>query len=165
MPRPVPQRAQLPWSLVAGMMVLLLGAAPALPESLTVTLSNQQLYSQPSFTSPAVSPVPQGAPVTLLRREGDWVQVDYQGKQGWLHKAAVAGGGPAVSLPALLGGGPVRQTRHDEVALAGKGFTPEVEAGFRQKNPGLNYAQVEAVERIQVDPAALQAFLREGGLN
>jgi uncharacterized protein YgiM (DUF1202 family) len=156
------------WLGVVLLGVALLVAFPSggWPQNLTVSLSNQQLYSQPSFTSPPVAPVPQGAQVSLISREGDWVQVDYQGKRGWLHKAAVAGGGPPLSgLPALLSGGPVRQTTHDEVALAGKGFTPEVEAGFRQKNPGLNYAQVDEVERLQVDPARLQAFLQEGGLN
>lgn len=152
--------------LLLGAMFFLVFPSGGWSQNLTVSLSNQQLYSQPSFTSPPVMPVPQGAQVTLISRQGDWVQVEFQGKRGWLHKAAVAGGGsPVGGLPALLGGGPVRQTTHDEVALAGKGFTPEVEAGFRQKNPGLNYAQVEEVERFQVDPAKLQAFLQEGGLN
>ncbi len=153
-------------AVLLGIMLLVVLPPGGWSQSLTVSLSNQQLYSEPSFTSPPVAPVPQGAQVTLITRQGDWVQVDYQGKRGWLHKAAVGGGGPSVSgLPALLGGGPVRQTTQDEVALAGKGFTPEVEASFRQKNPGLNYAQVDEVERFQVDPARLQAFLQEGGLN
>lgn len=152
--------------MLLGAMFLLVFPSGGWSQNLTVSLSNQQLYSQPGFTSPPVMPVPQGAQVTLISRQGDWVQVEFQGKRGWLHKAAVAGGGPPVGgLPALLGSGPVRQTTHDEVALAGKGFTPEVEAGFRQKNPGLNYAQVDEVERFQVDPAKLQAFLQEGGLN
>ncbi len=133
---------------------------------LTVSMPNQQVYSQPSFTSPVVAPVPQGAQVTLVRQEGDWYQINFQGKVGWLHRAAVAAGGPSpAALPGLLTAKPVQPAQADEVALAGKGFTPEVEAGFRQKNPGLNYAQVEAVERLQVDPAKLSAFLKEGGLN
>jgi hypothetical protein len=67
-------------------------------------------------------------------------------------------------MPGLLTGGPVKEAKTDEVALAGKGFTPEVESGFRQKNPGLNYASVDQVERFQVNPAQLATFIREGGL-
>ncbi len=148
-----------------GVAVLLIGAAAGWGRSLTVSQANQQLYSQPSFTSPPVAPVPQGAPVNLVRQEGDWYQVEYQGKTGWLHKAALAAGTSVpVGLSGFLGAKPVREAKSDEVALAGKGFTPEVEAGYRQKNPGLNYAQVDLVERFQVDPAQLSAFLKEGGL-
>jgi len=39
-----------------------------------------------------------------------------------------------------------------------------VEAGYRQKNPGLNYAQVDQVEQFQVNSGQLAAFIREGGL-
>ncbi|MEJ2069853.1 MAG: hypothetical protein P8X58_05505 [Syntrophobacterales bacterium] len=45
-----------------------------------------------------------------------------------------------------------------------KGFTPEVEASYRQKNPSLNYAQVDEVERFRVNPTQLAAFIKEGGL-
>ena len=41
---------------------------------------------------------------------------------------------------------------------------PEVEAGYRQKNPSLNYAGVDEVERFQVSPTQLAAFIKEGGL-
>lgn len=98
-----------------------------------------------------------------MSRSGDWVQVNYQGKTGWLHKTAFPQA-VGVKMPGLLTGGPVRETKSDEVALGGKGFTPEVEAGYRQKNPGLNYAQVDQVEQFQVNPTQLATFAREGGL-
>ena len=68
------------------------------------------------------------------------------------------------SLPGLLTGTPVKQTSSDEVALAGKGFTPEVETGYRAKHPEMDFAQVDKVESFKVDPATLQAFIKEGDL-
>jgi hypothetical protein len=68
------------------------------------------------------------------------------------------------SLPGLLTGTPVKQTSNDEVALAGKGFTPEVETGYRAKHPEVDFAQVDKVETFKVDPATLQAFIKEGDL-
>jgi hypothetical protein len=77
--------------------------------------------------------------------------------------APTAGWGQ-LSLPGLLGGTPVQQTKSDEVALAGKGFTPEVETGYRAKHPEMNFAQVDTIETFKVDPAALQTFIKEGDL-
>ena len=50
-----------------------------------------------------------------------------------------------------------------EVALAGKGFNPEVEAEYK-KDPTLNYAAVDAMEAHVVQPAALSSFIAQGGL-
>jgi hypothetical protein len=75
-----------------------------------------------------------------------------------------AGWGQVLNLPGLLTGAPVQQTSSDEVALAGKGFTPEVESGYRSKHPEMDFAQVDKIESFKVDPAALQTFIKEGDL-
>jgi hypothetical protein len=72
--------------------------------------------------------------------------------------------GQVLNLPGLITGTPVQQTSSDEVALAGKGFTPEVENGYRAKHPEMDFAQVDKVETFKVDPATLQAFIKEGDL-
>jgi hypothetical protein len=69
-----------------------------------------------------------------------------------------------LSLPGLITGTPAKQTSSDEVALAGKGFTPEVESGYRAKHPEMDFAQVDKVESFGVNPATLQAFIKEGDL-
>ena len=141
------------------------GVGLGVAETLKVDRPDMQLYEGPNFGSTPLGPVPVGSEVTVLSRSGDWVQVRYQDKTGWLHKLAFPQAqGPGVGLPGLLTGGPVQETRSDEVALAGKGFTPEVEAGYRQKNPSLNYAAVDQVERFTVSPTQLAAFKKEGGL-
>jgi hypothetical protein len=147
-------------------MMLLLSAGPGWARTLTVSQPNQQIYQEANFASTPLGAVPQGAKVNLIRQEGEWYKVDYQGTIGWLHRQAVPEAAPAkMDFSKMLLGGPVKETSSDEVALAGKGFTPEVEAGFRQKNPGLAYAQMDKVEAFGVDPAQLQKFVTEGGLN
>ena len=148
--------------LVAGWCA---GSGLVLAETLKVERPDMQLYEGPNFGSTSLGPVPVGAEVDVLSRSGDWVEVNYQGKKGWLHKLAFPQAkGRGFKLPGLITGGPVQETKSDEVALAGKGFTPEVEASYRQKNPSLNYAQVDEVERFQVSPTQLAAFIKEGGL-
>ncbi len=77
---------------------------------------------------------------------------------------APTAGWAQLRLPGLLGGTPVQQTKSDEVALAGKGFTPEVESGYRSKHPEMNFAEVDKVETFKVDPATMQTFIKEGDL-
>jgi len=151
------------WVLLLLLVGLLAGFSPSMAETLKVERANTQLYQSPSFGSTTLGTVPAGSEVAVMSRSGDWVQVNYEGKTGWLHKTAFPQAS-GMNLPGMLTGGPVRETKSDEVALAGKGFTPEVEAGYRQKNPGLNYAMVDQVEQFQVDPTQLATFVREGGL-
>ena len=104
--------------------------------------------------------------MNVEHQAGDWYKVEYQGKTGWLNRQAfpAPATGSKFSLGGLLTGTPVKQTSSDEVALAGKGFTPEVESGYRAKHPEMDFAQVDKVESFEVDPATLQAFIKEGDL-
>jgi uncharacterized protein YgiM (DUF1202 family) len=162
--RPVYASGPILWVLLLLLVGVLTGLTPGLAESLRVERANTQLYSSPNFGSASLGTVPSGAEVAVMSRSGDWVQVNYQGKTGWLHKTVF----PRAASPGLPGGlltsGPARETKSDEVAMAGKGFNSDVEAGYRQKNSGLNYASVDQLERFQVNPTQVAAFAREGGL-
>jgi hypothetical protein len=153
------------YCLVLGLALVFLVPALAWGEVLKVTQPNQSLYPDPDFASTPVASVPVGATVNVEHQAGDWYKVEYQGKTGWINRQAFpAPQKSKFSLPGLLFGTPVKQTSSDEVALAGKGFTPEVESSYRSKHPEMNFAQVDKVESYRVNPATLQAFIKEGDL-
>ena len=52
----------------------------------------------------------------------------------------------------------------DEVELAGRGFTPQVEGQYREKNPNLDFSHVDKIEKTAIDPGELEAFVNEGKL-
>jgi len=79
---------------------------------------------------------------------------------GWINRTSVMEGGVALSSKPGGGGGASR----DEVELAGRGFTPDVEEKYRGDHPDLDFSHVEAIEQTQVDFAELEAFVAEGGL-
>jgi Bacterial SH3 domain len=149
--------------LLAGLMLLWLTAGVGLAQTYKVVQSKQQLYAEPNFSANALGSVPEGTEVQIVQQSGGWYQVEYQGQKGWLAQQAFPSG-KKYDLSNLLKGKAVQESKTDEVALAGKGFTPEVEADYRQKHPNLNYAQVDQVEKFEVNPAQLQTFQREGGL-
>jgi uncharacterized protein YgiM (DUF1202 family) len=152
--------------LALALLTLLLLPGIAMAETMKVTQPNQSLYPDPDFASAPVASVPVGAAVTVLQQAGDWYQVEYQGQRGWLNRQAfpAPAAGSWFNPVGLLTGAPVKETSSDEVALAGKGFTPEVESSYKQKHPEAKYAEVDQVEAQQVAPAKLQAFITEGGL-
>ena len=51
-----------------------------------------------------------------------------------------------------------------EIALAGKGFSEEVEKQYKNLNRNLDYAWIDRMERFQVSPEEMQAFLKQGEL-
>jgi hypothetical protein len=159
-------RKSVRYLLALGLALALLAPTICGAEVLKVTQPNQSLYPDPDFASAPVGTVPVGAEVNVEHQAGDWYKVEYEGKTGWLNRQAFPqpATGSKFSLGGLLTGTPVKQTSSDEVALAGKGFTPEVESGYRSKHPEMDFAQVDKVESYKVDPATLQAFIKEGDL-
>ncbi|MCX5891762.1 MAG: SH3 domain-containing protein [Deltaproteobacteria bacterium] len=151
-----------------GLALLALWLAPgiALGETLKVCQPNQCLYPDPDFAGTSIVSVPEGAAVNVLEQKGDWYKVEYQGKSGWINRQAFPAPEKSskFSLGGILGIAPVKETSSDEAALAGKGFTPEVEASYKSKHPEMKFAEVDKVEANTVDPAKLQAFIKEGGL-
>ncbi len=123
--------------LALGLALVFLMPGTGWGEVLKVAQPNQSLYPDPDFSSTPVASVPEGAEVNVETQAGDWYKVEYQGTTGWLNRQAL--GKPQArsgfSLPGLLTGKPVKETSSDEVALAGKGFTPEVENSYRAKHP------------------------------
>lgn len=51
-----------------------------------------------------------------------------------------------------------------ELALAGKGFSAEAENAFKASDSKLNYAAVDAIEKISVSEAEVLLFAKEGKL-
>ncbi|HTM20257.1 MAG TPA: hypothetical protein VL172_07120, partial [Kofleriaceae bacterium] len=92
--------------------------------------------------------------------KGDWYRVSGS-FNGWIHKTNVVDG--KVALSSTPGGG--GNASRDEVELAGRGFTPQVEEKYKQDNPNLDFSHVDAIEKTSIDPGELQQFVDEGGLN
>ena len=127
----------------------------------TVSVITQEgvIRQDKRFFAPAVIKVPYGSTLEQIGREGDWLRVSWQGKQGWIHNSAVQDRKVSPSS-----GGKAKEASRDEVALAGKGFTPEVEKAFRDKNPKMRYDLVDKIQSTEEDEAKLQAFVQSGNL-
>jgi hypothetical protein len=151
------------WMLWAGAVVLAAGVAIAAPKAgstVTIRVLSAKVMKTPKFIGAAAGTVSRGEQLVVKEVKGDWYLVD-GAVSGWIHKSSVTEGKVELtSKPGESGGGANR----DEIELAGRGFTPQVEEQYRSKNPNLDFSHVDLIEKTAVDPTELEAFVVEGQL-
>ncbi len=146
-------------TLALGASAGLLWAAPKVGAVVTVRVMSAKVMKAPKFIGPTAGAVSRGDNLTVREVKGDWYRVD-GAAAGWINRTSVAEGKLVLSSKPGGGSGASR----DEVELAGRGFTPDVERQYRTSHPTLDFAHVEAIEEIEVDVAGLSKFVDEGGL-
>lgn len=152
-------RALLLALVCATAMTSVLWAAPKVGSKVTVRVMSAKVMKSPKFIGPSAGGVSRGDQLTIKEVKGDWYRVEGP-VSGWINRTSVMEGTVALSTKPGGGGGASR----DEVELAGRGFTPDVEEQYRGSHPDLDFSHVEAIEQTQVDFTELEAFVTEGGL-
>src|SRR5512133_540516 len=132
----------------------------AAAETVKVTTRENAVRSECRFFAPVKLKVSLGDTLTVKGRKGDWFLVSAKGVNGCIHKSAVVSRSFAASGRGAAGGG----ASADEVSLAGKGFNPQVEAGYRKSGKDLNYAAVDEIVKFTVSEKSLESFVLQGGL-
>jgi len=130
---------------------------------MTVQVREGQLRATPSHFGKITAKTYYGDQVTVLEEKGDWKRVSVSdGKgQGWVHDSALAGKRTVLTAGRSRAGTSVSQ---DEIALAGKGFSEEVEKEYRKNNANLDYAWINRMETIRISPRQMENFVEDGRL-
>ena len=157
---------------IAVAVALALAATPALAVKgkgggsgssgeMSVQVRSSTVRATPNYLGGAAGVVTYGQQVTVVGEQGNWVQIS--NPPGWLPKADVTKHKVAVDPDKKFAG---TGGKHDEVALAGKGFNPQVEAQYKKDNPDLAraFADVDRVEAYDVPEAQLRGFQKSGKL-
>ena len=147
-------------TIIITILLCSLSCLTAAAETIQVTTRENAVRSECRFFAPVKLKVVLGDRLTVRGRKGDWYLVSAKGVNGCIHKSAVEARSFASSGRGAAAGG----TSADEVSLAGKGFNPQVEAGYRKSGKGLNYAAVDEISRIAVNEKSLESFVVQGGL-
>ncbi|MCW7753311.1 SH3 domain-containing protein [Desulfobotulus sp. H1] len=148
-----------PLIILACLLLALSGVSAA---GLQVQVRSTPLREMPSFLAGSIRDIPYGQTVEELSRQGDWRRVQVTGTRtiGWVHASALTERKIELAAGQALSG----QVSADELALAGKGFSPEVEAAFRAENQELNYTWINRMETFRTDPKESLDFLSQGGI-
>ncbi len=134
----------------------------AAPQLLRVQIRSAVLRANPTPLGRPVGNLAFGENVNVLQTSGNWMQVRTPaGASGWLHQSALAkrettirAGDTNVNASASA----------QEVSLAMKGFTPEVEREYRLQHRNVDFAWVDRMETYKVSDDEARRFLAEGGV-
>jgi len=94
-----------------------------------------------------------GDTVTVAREDGKFTQIRAGELTGWVASSGLS------ARRVIAAGAAVTPS---EVALAGKGFSSEIEREYR--SGGLDYSMVDTMERLVIPAAELQQFINDGRL-
>ena len=146
--------------ILAGCMALAATAAWAAKE-MSVQVRDGQLRNRASFLGTVVGTVAYGDRVTVNQTQAGWCEVTLAGKTGWIHESALT------PKKVVLASGTTDAragASGEEVALAGKGFSKEVEAEYKKQNKNVDYTWVDWMGRQTVPNDQLIEFLKQGEL-
>ncbi len=141
---------------------LAVGACPAEAATMSVQVRNVQIRATPSFLGRVVAPLRYADRVEILGTRSAWMNVTGRGGQsGWVHGSALT-----KKKIEMASGTQDAQTgaSDEEITLAGKGFTSDIETDFKAKHKNIDFSWVDRMEKSKVPPERVQAFLKEGGL-
>ena len=143
-------------------LCVVLSGSAAPQKTMSVQIKEGQVRSTPSFLGTIVAKLSYGDRVEVVQDQGTWKKVAVRGgAQGWMHASALT----TKSIVLKAGAGNVQTSATSgEIALAGKGFSEEVEKQYKKLNSNLDYAWVDRMERFRVSPEESEAFLKQGKL-
>lgn len=129
-------------------------------EKAKVITKSNAIREECRFFSPVKENVYYNDVLEILSEEGDWFRVKFNDIEGCIHKTAIEK--KKIKLHQIFGarGG----TTSEEVALAGKGFNPQVERSYRDKHPEMKFYLVDHIEGYQVTESQVVKFIDRGGL-
>jgi len=146
--------------LTLAAVFLLAATAWAIGEVMSIQVRSGALRSRPSFLGRVTTELQYGTRVTIKAERGSWVKVtDTLGNTGWIHDSALS----EKELKMVAGDvSAATGASSDEIALAGKGFSTQVEDEYKKGQPGEGFKWVDKMEAIVISPEQAEAFLAAG---
>jgi uncharacterized protein YgiM (DUF1202 family) len=118
-----------------------------------VAVQTTPLKSSAGFLAKDLGSLSLGDTVTLIRDDGKWAEVRAGNLSGWVVSSSLSARRVIASNSTVTA---------SEVALAGKGFSPDMEMEYKKN--GLDYSTVDSMERIVILTDDLSQFITEGHL-
>jgi len=132
-------------------------------DSLFVQVRESELRLAPGFLSQIVEQLSLGDEVVYVGSRPGWFQVTFTetGQGGWIHEGSVRENKHTTLQ--LAGEGTTRTVSSREIALAGRGFSQDMEGSYGSDNE-LDFSVVDDLEARRIGPEEIVAFVLEANL-
>ena len=148
-------------SIVMTLLACLAVPVWAAPKQMSVQVEETQIRKAPNFFSGKAGHLAYGDRVGVVQTQNDWVEISADQGDGWVHSSALT----KKKIKLKAGSDDVAAAASDEeLALAGKGFSKEVETEYQARNPDADFSQLDHVEVLNFTPEQLVKFLHAGGV-
>lgn len=146
----------------AAACIFLLTALAIAAAVMSIQVRETQIRSTPDYFGKITGKASYGDRVTIEGTKGSWKKVRLKtGKTGWINSSALS----AKEIKMVAGAKGTRDAASSsELQLAGKGFNPEVEKEFKNRNKNISFRWVDKMEQIRISDSEKQKFAQEGGL-
>ncbi len=137
-------------------------AEPQVGDEVAISVQNQSIYPMPAFYASPVVPVSYGTIAAINEINGEWYNVTTSlGQIGWIHRTSVTGAIQTTSGGTSASG----SVTSDEIMLAGRGFSQDIENAYAGDHPELDFSIIDNMETSwTVSPQQLYQFLVNGNL-
>jgi uncharacterized protein YgiM (DUF1202 family) len=133
----------------------------AAQEEVYIKVRSTRLRAAPQHYANSIATLSLGQALTVIKKEGAWLQTKTKdNKSGYIHESAITERKTTLALSRSAS----KSASASDTALAGKGFSREVEKQFASRNPNLTFADVDAMEKIVISDSTLKSFVVSGGL-
>lgn len=149
---------------VGAVIICLVSSIAAADSLMSIQIKKAQLRVTPSFLGKIATELRYADRVSVLEKKDAWIKVRPAAVnvEGWLHASALT----SKKIVLKPGAADVAQAASsDELALAGKGFSKQVEGEFQTKNPRLDYTWINRMEQMVASQDQINRFLKDGKLS
>lgn len=129
---------------------------------MNVQVKDAQVFAKPDYMGKKIGKLNYGEQVIVVGEEGNWYQIT--SPAGYVPKSSLTKSKVKLDADQKFSQG--TSAKQDEVALAGKGFNPQVEAKYKKDNPNLAgaYNSLDQVQKNGATDAELRVFKTAGKL-
>ena len=129
---------------------------------MSVELKKADVRDTPSFFGNVVGSLNYGDRVSVDQQNGAWYRITKADGTpvGWLHSSALT----RKTVDMKAGTAAHTGASSGEMALAGKGFSADIEKEFKANHKDIDFRWVDRMETIKIAPATLKAFAKDGNL-
>jgi len=131
-------------------------------ETVSVIVKKTSIREASQFFATTITVAEYNDRLNVLATEEDWIKVEKNGTEGWVHLSAVSS---VTAIAPSATDEVASDYSADEIALAGKGFSGQVEEQYRIDNPELNFVAVDEMEKSSASQQEVVAFQQAGMLS
>jgi len=130
--------------------------------TMSVQMKKSELRASPSGLGSVVATVKLGDRLTVLGTKGTWTRVSTaKGTTGWIPTSSLT----RKKIKIKSGNTDARvAASSDEMSLATKGFTSQVESDFKNQNKEIDFKWVDKMIAMKVTTGEMKAFLKKGNV-